>query len=891
MAIRKDKVQLDVEINGKKAGTNLGDLRKNIRTLKLELNKLVPGTDDFIKKTAELRKAQSEFKKVNDSIKGVGTRMGQLKNEFKRLLPSLSVVGIVAGLAQIGRGLFNLGKESLRFFNIQAKADAQLKATLKSTNEAAGRSFEQLKQQAQELQKITLFGDEETQQAQALLATFTQVRTEVFDQSIPLIQDYATAIATASGTTVDLKSASLQVGKALNDPIKGISALGRAGVTFSEQQKEQIRLFQEGGETAKAQAIILKELESQFGGSAEAAAKAGLGGYTQIQNKFNDIKEGIGQLISNGLERFAPVLNRVADFFGVLVSAMISGEKATGEFSSGVNGLITFMKALLIPLQLWWKLQTSLIYDVLIPTGQRIGELINRAKDFPIIGSLIKGVMVTFSFLRDAVDNSSASFAGFRAAAQQAVDNIQTYFSNLLISARIVSKELDLALSIKSSTKDRLRKEIQDLKQLQVDAIESGRTIGEAYQTAKNEVLEEARLQNLEAERIAAEREKSQQEQINQQKIEQVKQNVVLQADAKRKAQAAEKAKDDVVALRETVEVAAIGSASNRTDSVAVTGEGIDNEEETKLAILSSQYEQALIAEHEYELASLAIQQNAAAQKLELMRLNGETSTTEFYNLEAEYFRIQNEMEQKRVDNTKRTQELRAMVEKQGFEVASSVVNSAIDILGKDEAARKKHGAAIKALEIAKIGTNVAAEISSIWRNAQSSPAALLLGPIAGNVIAGIQTVAAVARAGRATSKVAKQKFAIGGYTGRGMEKDETGHRVAGVVHENEWVAPAWMMNNPSTKARIENLEYIRRNGFAQGGLATVDTSPTTSVSDSLFVGVPNQNGGNDEVVNRLDSLIIAMSNMPTSLKANVVYEDIQEKDSEYAQSIERSSL
>ena len=31
------------------------------------------------------------------------------------------------------------------------------------------------------------------------------------------------------------------LGKALNDPVKGITALGRAGVTFTDEQKKQIK--------------------------------------------------------------------------------------------------------------------------------------------------------------------------------------------------------------------------------------------------------------------------------------------------------------------------------------------------------------------------------------------------------------------------------------------------------------------------------------------------------------------------------------------------------------------------------------------------------------------------------------------------------------------------
>jgi hypothetical protein len=88
---------------------------------------------------------------------------------------------------------------------------------------------------AGDLQKVTTFGDEAIISSQALLLTFTQVGEEAFPRAQKSILDVATAMGT------DLKSATLQVGKALNDPIQGITALTRSGIQFSESQKAVIK--------------------------------------------------------------------------------------------------------------------------------------------------------------------------------------------------------------------------------------------------------------------------------------------------------------------------------------------------------------------------------------------------------------------------------------------------------------------------------------------------------------------------------------------------------------------------------------------------------------------------------------------------------------------------
>ena len=77
-------------------------------------------------------------------------------------------------------------------------------------------------------------------------------------------------MSVALGTS--LKSAAIQVGKALQDPENGITALRRVGVNFTKEQKERIQGWVEEGKQLKAQKFILKELRTEFAGSAEAQA-------------------------------------------------------------------------------------------------------------------------------------------------------------------------------------------------------------------------------------------------------------------------------------------------------------------------------------------------------------------------------------------------------------------------------------------------------------------------------------------------------------------------------------------------------------------------------------------------------------------------------------------
>jgi hypothetical protein len=91
-----------------------------------------------------------------------------------------------------------------------------------------------------------------------------------------------------------MDSAAVQLGKALNDPVLGVTALRRVGVMLTEAQEEQIKQFMEVGDVASAQKIILAELETEFGGLARAIGETSEGKLQILQNNLGNTQEAIG---------------------------------------------------------------------------------------------------------------------------------------------------------------------------------------------------------------------------------------------------------------------------------------------------------------------------------------------------------------------------------------------------------------------------------------------------------------------------------------------------------------------------------------------------------------------------------------------------------------------
>lgn len=240
----------------------------------------------------------ADTKELDKALQGVAKRLRSTADDLNGLGQSLSL-GLTAPIVAFGALATKNAVDS-------AKAIAQVEAAVKSTGGAAGKSVADLEAMAEGLQRISLYDDDQIlKEVTANLLTFTNVTGAQFDKAQVAILNLSTRLGT------DLTSASVQVGKALNDPIKGVTALGRAGVQFTAQQKEQIAALTESGDVAGAQAIILGELETQFGGAAQAAANTDP--YTQLSNEVGNLSEDFGKIINEALLPLIGYVRRAVD--------------------------------------------------------------------------------------------------------------------------------------------------------------------------------------------------------------------------------------------------------------------------------------------------------------------------------------------------------------------------------------------------------------------------------------------------------------------------------------------------------------------------------------------------------------------------------------------------
>lgn len=248
-------------------------------------------------------------REVGRSARNASTKFAQdARAGFKR-------AGSVAGAAfSVGLGLAI--RSAITEVQEAETVMRQTNAVIESTGGVAGVSAGHILELSSALSDVAAVDDEVIQGGANVLLTFKNIKAEggVFDRALASTTDLA-AHPMLGG---DMAAAARMVGRALNDPLKGLTALTRAGVGFSAAQKSQIEQMVAFGNTAGAQEIILAELESQLGGTAEANVTA----TARMSVAWGNLAEQLGTLLVPALEMIATTLEDVTSWFTGLPEPM-----------------------------------------------------------------------------------------------------------------------------------------------------------------------------------------------------------------------------------------------------------------------------------------------------------------------------------------------------------------------------------------------------------------------------------------------------------------------------------------------------------------------------------------------------------------------------------------
>ncbi len=920
MAVRKDEVQVNVEINGAKAGSTLKELETSAKQLRRELRLLPVDSDEFTKKAAELNKVNGELKNISNTIKGVDNNLKQSTQQVGFWQRALSgAAGVITGMFTVqalqaaAQAVVSFIKEGFAGIKEASANTAQLEAVIASTGGAAGLAREDIDKMALSLRNATGIDDEAIRRSAAVLLTFTNVTGENFKRGEQAILDMSVALGT------DLQGATIQVGKALNDPIQGISALSKVGVSFTENQKEFVKQLVETNKVAEAQAFILTELEKEFGGVAAAVAATEGGPWAKFQLMIGDIQESLA-------EKFVPAINSTIEFFidlynksGPVVDIfrgifevfgqvwdqvkqlLASFGLFTGKVDAAglvVKTLTTIYQNLTIPIRLVLTLIREFItvLNSVVAVGGGVANAISvvfngirelALRTFTGLKDLIVGAL-TFDAeqIQKGLDNTKGAFSSF---GKNVADAYNTGYNEVRIKQFMALQEA--AKKDDEVNKDLAKKRGQEIAHIETDAEKK-----EREKAAKDEIKRRLDLKQRLAEidnQVAQAQVDAMQEGIEKDKArEDLRYNLQLQAVAKqitdlralkateeqielenerlREAaydqHIAEKLKIDEKYSKAAAEKAkkTLEEQKKQDDEAAKAKElrykeDLDKQNIFFDTLLTAQLgKTAALLENERvteaERQKILEDSRLAQELIERQRIEALSSLNNEYGKSTiEQDKV---LAQQRLENAQRTSELRIQSEDILKQAIGDTFRFGIEMLSQDEAARRKNADLIKAFTIGQIFVDTEREVAGYFANPGSTATFGAAGAI--------RAALAIARAAFSVSRVVSQEFSGGGFTGPGGDKDHTGHRVAGIVHENEWVSPAWMTRHPVFSQVIHQLEGVRTRGFADGGFTTTPVF-TPSLTNT----------------NNLESLMVrlvaAAENWPQFVRGIFTYTDLIE--------------
>ena len=268
----------------------------------------------------ELAKA---YVRVRADGSGLRQDFSQLQSMVQQGMGNLlSILGVGFGLSQA----MGLGRESVALAEQSLDAQKRLEATLKATGNAAGFSAEQLFKMADSLSAASTFDDEDIINAMAKLTTFKAVKGDIFERTTKSAMDLsASGFGALSGTM-------MQMAKAIEDPVRGMTRLRRVGVSLTEEQQKEIATLQKMGDLHGAQAKLLEVVEGQVKGVAEEMAKTDAGKLKQLRVQLDNVKETLGT-------ELIPIMNSWMRTKIAVTKAITGTVQALSAINTAMGGL------------------------------------------------------------------------------------------------------------------------------------------------------------------------------------------------------------------------------------------------------------------------------------------------------------------------------------------------------------------------------------------------------------------------------------------------------------------------------------------------------------------------------------------------------------------------
>jgi hypothetical protein len=343
-------------------------------------------------------------------------------NKLGKSAKRLAKIG-AAAFAAVGAGAVVMGKQLLDAGERAATSNARIEQITKSMGQFEGATdqvTDRLVTLAEKTAKLVGVDQNLIKEGQALLLTFKSVSADA--DTVGGVFDRATkaAIDLAAAGFGSVTTNAVQLGKALEDPIKGLAALGKSGVTFTAEQKELIKTLVETGRVAEAQEIILKAVETQVGGTAEATANAS----DRMKVAFSQLQESLGQRLLPVFEKFATffidtLIPRMETLYNQAAPYVLEAFRKVSQFMTNTaipafRAFAEYVKINILP-------TVQSITTRLVDLGKTVNEIVGPTLKNVLVDAF-KAVAIAAPIILKVLDTILAALQGIANAAAFAID-------------------------------------------------------------------------------------------------------------------------------------------------------------------------------------------------------------------------------------------------------------------------------------------------------------------------------------------------------------------------------------------------------------------------------------------------------------------------------------
>jgi hypothetical protein len=253
---------------------------------------------DASRALGQLNSVDQASKGLDGGFKGAAAAAKGLGGAIAAALGPIAL--ITAAVAGLKAGFELLGDKQADIANLERGLDG-----LVANSQEAAKTLVGI---ADDLGKQTLFNEEDFTKGFKLLTSFKSIATDSYERVAIAAADVAEV------TGQDLNGSLMQLSKALEDPAKGLTALARSGTTFTQQQKDQVKALVDSGNKLEAQDLILKELEKQYGGAAQAAGSAGFAGVMDTLGEVvRDLQRAFAAILESPVQAFFSAIGKIVE--------------------------------------------------------------------------------------------------------------------------------------------------------------------------------------------------------------------------------------------------------------------------------------------------------------------------------------------------------------------------------------------------------------------------------------------------------------------------------------------------------------------------------------------------------------------------------------------------